>query len=107
MNLRNKIADERRCAQGDTDNIGPHINATFIWSNSVAHRIAKLAPKTKEELKEVSGLSVHQIKTYGERIIATINDELDVYTLKKTEIQAEKRKSGDSFDSMNKKPRNT
>ena len=105
LNLQNKIVAECRNAQGDMDNVGgnTHINATFIWSNSAAHKMARLAPKTKEDLKKVPGLSIQQIKRYGERIIATINDALSIHLCKHIENQAKKRKSNCSFERLQKK----
>ena len=83
--LRSTIVDEKRRENDGNSIHARQINASNIWGNSVADAIAKKCPRHVDDLKNIDKLTKNQRLNYGERIIATINDTLEVIALRNAE----------------------
>ena len=83
--LRSTIVDEKRREHDGSSIYARQINASNIWGNGVADAIAKKCPRHVDDLKGIVKLTKNQLRNYGERIIATINDTLEMIALRNAE----------------------
>ncbi|KAL5729467.1 DNA helicase [Ranunculus cassubicifolius] len=52
---------------------GDGVNAYHIFGNATLQLISKKAPRTKEELREISGIGAVKLSKYGDRVLETID----------------------------------